>query len=61
MGSKSRTELLALLVSWWIMFAYWTVVELSSVVLTGIPVEKDVSSLCIHYSISFLVARCVSW
>lgn len=36
----SRTVVLALLVNWWINPAYWTVVELSMVVLMGIPAIK---------------------
>jgi len=36
-GSKSRTQLRALAANWWRRPEYWTVVELSSVVLMGIP------------------------
>lgn len=36
-GSKSRTTLLALSANWLISPAYWTVVVLSRVLLTGIP------------------------
>ena len=45
LGSKSLTELLALFVRLWITAAYWTVVELSRVVLMGIPVKKDLTNL----------------
>lgn len=36
----SRTVLRALAVNWWINPAYWTVVELSIVVLIGMPIKK---------------------
>ena len=36
----SRTVLRALAVNWWINPAYWTVVELSIVVLIGMPIRK---------------------
>jgi len=36
-GSKSRTQLRALAANWWRRPEYWTVVELSNVVLIGIP------------------------
>lgn len=39
-GSISRTVLLAFIVSWWRRPAYWTVVELSKVVLIGMPVMR---------------------
>lgn len=39
-GSMSRTVLLAFIVSWWRRPAYWTVVELSKVVLIGMPVMR---------------------
>ena len=39
-GSMSRTVLRALAVNWWINPAYWTVVELSIVVLIGMPIKK---------------------
>ena len=39
-GSRSRTVILALAVSWWTSPAYWTVVALSIVVRIGIPVRK---------------------
>ena len=38
-GSMSRTVLRALFVNWWINPAYWTVVELSIVVLIGMPIK----------------------
>lgn len=39
-GSMSRTVLLVFIVSWWRRPAYWTVVELSKVVLIGMPVTR---------------------
>lgn len=43
-GSMSRTVLRALAVNWWINPAYWTVVELSIVVLIGMPINNKTCS-----------------
>ena len=60
-GSMSRTTLRALAVSWCISPAYCTVVELSSVVLTGIPVKKKnrsgMSSLSLRGQCCFCFAK----
>ncbi len=46
-GSKSRTALLALSANWLIRPAYWTVVVLSNVLFTGMPIRKtSTSNVC---------------
>jgi hypothetical protein len=43
-GSTSRMVLRAFITSWWIRPAYCTVVELSMVVLMGMPVRRQADS-----------------
>lgn len=50
-GSISRTVFLALLVNWWNNPAYCTVVELSMVVLIGIPAAEKINEEHLHLNL----------